>query len=897
MPQDQFDKLVAQELRSRHEKTPSLVEDPPVAVAGGGGGGEDNVTESETFTLVTDSTSAEIRNDLAVMQLEAEQQQQQQQQQQEGGKMEADGTKAVSESPFIQGLLNHDKGEPEPPNMENKMYTENDDIAYRSTTDSVVDLFAELEDVVSGPRLRELLDSAWAANPLMTLKIIFNARSIHLGKSSSTTFYRAAGWLAENHPHTLIANLRWLTRPVIEKKQEQKQKEEDDDEDGVVLVDKMDEVEDRDEAEEFDVRHGVSHGYWKDLLNILALAVNGKLRVMCDPSDVLNTGNPRTIYGKKVPAWERQDRAASSSASASSRKRARGKGVMVDAIVINGRGNAQPAKVRTQMPEPGTLQDDEAASVEAKEHRRKLRERRHARVVKAFKKNVLYRALHLTVARLFAEQIQKDLAKLRVTDPRARKTISLCAKWAPSSDRFHDRHTWVTSSIAEIMHPRDSLGHILTATDDRATYLQHAREAYRQDISALRKHLEVVERDISANTFDKIRYDRVPSLAMKNYTPIFISKDMDHFEAYLDRVVEGKANISGATLLPSTMVREALAGPPISPLENLTEDQKRGMSAKQLLDMRVLEQKMRAADAQWKTMARRVKDSGCLSSSIAVCDVSGSMYSPTFRDGTRPLDTAMGLSLLVSEVTEPPFAGCVIDFSNEPRVNNVSASNTLQMRVHQLRGLNMGTNTDFVAVFEDLILPMAKRNRLTQEQMVKRVFVFSDMQFDQADRAPRRPVFHRWFHEKKNEDKREHNHWDTAYERIRKLYRKAGYEMPEMVFWNLAGGRAGYNGGGGNGGGGDPVAPKPVTATEKGTSLVSGYSQGMLKVFMDNGGFEDPESDEEEDMDVDADADAGQKEEEDEDEGEMANRSKMDPLRIVKKAVGHKAYHMLRVYD
>lgn len=70
----------------------------------------------------------------------------------------------------------------------NQMLTDNGDLAYRSTGDPLVDLFSELEDLVPGGPLSELLNKAWAHDPLATLKIIFNARSIHLGKASRSVF-------------------------------------------------------------------------------------------------------------------------------------------------------------------------------------------------------------------------------------------------------------------------------------------------------------------------------------------------------------------------------------------------------------------------------------------------------------------------------------------------------------------------------------------------------------------------------------------------------------------------------------------------------------------------------------------------------------------------------------
>ncbi|KAL7911785.1 hypothetical protein GGI35DRAFT_298767 [Trichoderma velutinum] len=791
----------------------------------------------------------------------------------------------------------------------NRMLTENSDVAFRSTQNALVDLFFELEEVVSGPRLKELLDAAWAVHPLITLKIIFNARSIHLGKSSKNVFYRAAGWLAQNHPLTLVGNLRWLSRPIIEKKI----KKEGDE--GFVNVEKRE--GDENAVDQYDVRHGVSHGYWKDLLNILVLAMEKKLDVLEDPRDVLNVED--VDVKNSVLARRRKKKAGVSSSTREKRSRG-GQSVMsakraaaIEAAKQRAKAKAMRAKPNRHILEEQTVRignpefaqqvaafeeyqaGAEAARLRAvkrelnvtdKTHaleketvrarnlklaKHRERDDRHAASMDRFNTNAVYRTLHVTVARLFAEQLHTDLAALRDSDPKAKRGISLCAKWAPSHGNFHDRHTSIISSIAEILYPRESLASVVSASDSREIYLRYAREQYRKDVSALRKHLEVVERDISASTFDKIKYERLPSIAMKNYTRLFIEKDLDRFQEYVGKVAEGKANISGAVLLPSTLVCNALSsGVSLPKLKNLNQQE--------LLNRAMREIGAKVADGQWKTLVQRIKDSGTLSSCIAICDVSGSMSSPTFKDGTTPMHSAVGLSLLVAEVTEQPFGGKFITFHSQPEMKTVDMSKTFPEKIREIMGADWGMSTDFVAVFEKLILPMAVENGLKQEDMVKRVFVFSDMQFNAAESSYTyyetggpRPT------------------WSSSYERIKSKYEEHGYEMPELVFWNLAGGRAGYHGAGG-----DDTAPKPVLAGEAGTALVSGYSQGLLKVFMDNGMFEAEEEEEEEPEVKDEDDD------EDEDMVEITakpKKAKTNPLATVKKAISHKAYDMLKVMD
>lgn len=722
-------------------------------------------------------------------------------------------------SKFMTGLLNCGDAVSSFDKRDGKMLTQNQDVTYRTSGRAVVDLFSELEDVVHAYRLEPLLEDSWKEDAEATLKIIWNARSIHLGKGSRNAFYRAIGWLAEKHPLTLITNLAWLVRPVIQKKAPNK------DEADIEMVDARDAEEEFEivdqkgrstkpeydhELSAFDVKYGVAHGYWKDLLNILALAANGELTVYGQPRKVLNIEKPKG--DKRFRNWS---------------------------------AGRKAAQTRQQ----------------------------HARIYKKLESDPFYKALHLTVTRLFAEQLEIDMAHLASKDKKEMKLVTQAAKWAPSNKGMHDNNTFIVTSIAEALHPFHK---VCQEPADRMTYLKHARIAYQsQTLSPLRRQLEIVERPITAQDFDKINYERVPSLAMKQYTPLFATKDFDRFDKYVDNVSAGKAKISGAVLLPGALVHSVFAlsikhpsrmGP--ARTHHASKQPKLGIQQK------IQEIHLKATNGQWNTLVRRIKDSGTLESSIAVCDTSGSMSSPKFRDGTCPMEHAIGLSLLVAEVCKPPFGGAFITFDRQPRVLQAGGTQdprTFVEKVDYIRRAPWGANTNFGAVF-DLLLDMARKHRLKQADMVKQVFVFSDMQFDQARSAAEK--------------------WSTSFERIQGKFRRAGYQMPRLIFWNLAGEMAGMLDGGRAKGYG--VAPKPVLATEEGTVLVSGYSQGQMKMFLESSSFEEPKKEDEEEEAVMV---------ENEVKGEGGEtvldkkRERENPLDAVRKAIGHEAYRMLKVVD
>jgi hypothetical protein len=161
-------------------------------------------------------------------------------------------------------------------NMEaNKRFTRNGARGFKSTLSPTLDLFNGLSQATARADYERLLRQSWEADPLLTLKLIFNLRSVHEGKSEREGFYRAWGWLYRNHPRTAIENLRVLVDPLIERKLKEKKSKnskgrEDDSEEYVMDMD--------DPSEESQMTpQGMSHGYWKDLLNLLLLAAEEQL--------------------------------------------------------------------------------------------------------------------------------------------------------------------------------------------------------------------------------------------------------------------------------------------------------------------------------------------------------------------------------------------------------------------------------------------------------------------------------------------------------------------------------------------------------------------------------------------------------------------------------------------
>jgi hypothetical protein len=99
------------------------------------------------------------------------------------------------------------------------------------------------------------------------------------------------------------------------------------------------------------------------------------------------------------------------------------------------------------------------------------------------KDDPFYRALHVTVARLFAEHLKEDKSLLDSGKKSNVGRLSLAAKWSPTFGEFHDKHTFILSTIAEILFPEPA-SYSPDATN-RALYLRHVREHYESSTRSL----------------------------------------------------------------------------------------------------------------------------------------------------------------------------------------------------------------------------------------------------------------------------------------------------------------------------------------------------------------------------------------------------------------------------
>jgi hypothetical protein len=337
-------------------------------------------------------------------------------------------------------------------------------------------------------------------------------------------------------------------------------------------------------------------------------------------------------------------------------------------------------------------------------------------------------------------QLELDLLAMNRGDP-----VSLLCKWLKSEN------TSSKESRRLACKTRVSLG--------------MNSKTYRIILAKLRKSIRVVEVAMSAKVYGAIDYERVPSQAMLKYRSAFLRNDEERFSKYLEDVKTGRAKINAATLYPQQIVHAIWHS-------NIN---------------------VNVAESLWNNMPDFVD--GAKENAIAVVDTSGSMM------GT-PIEVSVSLGLYLAERAKGPYANKFITFSRRPTMQTIQGETILD-KVNGMRNAEWEMNTNIEAVF-DIILQTAIDTSATQEEMLDKVYIISDMEFDSAvdsyydDNVP--------------------THDRSLFNTIRDKYINAGYKIPQIVFWNVDSRNNQF----------------PMCMDDRGFLNVSGYSPSIFKNLVNN---------------------------------------------------------------
>lgn len=295
-----------------------------------------------------------------------------------------------------------------------------------------------------------------------------------------------------------------------------------------------------------------------------------------------------------------------------------------------------------------------------------------------------------------------------------KKSFSLLAKWLPS----------VNTSNKDIC----KLGYWF------ADKFGLTPRQYRKALVAMRARLAVVEPQMCANKWDKIKYENVPSRANALYKDAFLAHDYERRVAFLNDVVGGKKDIKAGALFPHDIVSKYMRG---------------GWSVD-------------SVDVTLEELWKHLPNIDMPESTIVVADGSGSMVSRVGNTSVSALAIANALAIYFGERGKGEYVNKYITFSERPRYVNFSRCKTLRDKLAVALQYNEIASTDIEAVF-NLILNTAINNNLRADELPANVLIISDMEFNSATTT----------------------HGKTLFGGIAHKYAQYGYKLPKLIFWNV----------------------------------------------------------------------------------------------------------------
>ena len=323
---------------------------------------------------------------------------------------------------------------------------------------------------------------------------------------------------------------------------------------------------------------------------------------------------------------------------------------------------------------------------------------------------------------LVAETLTKDVRAMKASTKSKHVPVSLLAKWMPSENTSSAK----TRALANKAMRALKLG----------------PRTYRRMLSALRKHIGITERMMSAGEWGMIDYAKVPSYAMHNYGSAFAKHDHERFDAYLKSVNKGEVKINAGTLYPYDLV-EKYMGKGYS--------YRNGYRAYGDCSVASLEDAV--VEAQWRALPNYLTKP---MNAVVMADVSGSMCG-------RPMATSVGLAIYFAQHNTGAFHNQYMTFTNDPHFINIKEGASLLQNVQQVASAGVGYSTNLEAAFRE-VLNVAVRNWVSPDEMPETIVVISDMEIDKYMRPGR--------------------HWDFL-KTMRALYTAHGYKLPKIVMWNV----------------------------------------------------------------------------------------------------------------
>ena len=291
---------------------------------------------------------------------------------------------------------------------------------------------------------------------------------------------------------------------------------------------------------------------------------------------------------------------------------------------------------------------------------------------------------------------------------------------------------------------------------------------YRKRLVELTK---VVETQMCAKDWDNINFNHVPSVASGRYKKAF-ARNTEKYKEWTAALVSTDPEVAKSVKVNAGAVY------PYDVLKGVINHYGR-------YDQFNLNHII----AQWEALPNYVGDANIL----PLVDVSGSMTSLAgghkSKSSTSCLDVAVSLGLYLADKNTGKFKDTFLTFSSDPQLLHLRGN--ILDKVKQMVSSKWEMNTNLHRAL-DKILRTAIEGNVPQSEMPGALLILSDMQFDSCIR-----------------------HDDSAMEMIKRKYTEAGYNVPNIVFWNL-----------------NAHDNVPVKYDTRGAALVSGFSPSIVKAVL-----------------------------------------------------------------
>ena len=281
-------------------------------------------------------------------------------------------------------------------------------------------------------------------------------------------------------------------------------------------------------------------------------------------------------------------------------------------------------------------------------------------------------------------------------------------------------------------------------------YLGMSHREYRKTLSILRARINVLEVLMSANRWDEIEFDKIPSKAGLIYKNAFARRDIikAKYEAFAK---DENTKVNAGTLYPYEVVEKA-----IEVMGNWYYGYRDNVPLDNVDRLMV--------NKYWANLTDYF--AGAKLNALCMIDTSGSMA------GT-PINVATALGMYCAERNKGPWANHYISFSSRPQLIETEGVDFCD-KVARIVSTNLCENTNIEAAF-DMVLNTCVRQHLSQDELPEYMIVISDMEFDNA-------TGNGWRHNNGSMCK---ENAETVMETIERKFNAAGYHMPKLIYWNV----------------------------------------------------------------------------------------------------------------